>query len=320
MPAIGLGTWKSDPGLVGAAVKEAVHSGYRLIDCAAAYYNEEEVGEAIQELISEGVVTRDELFIVGKCFQNMHVDVETREDRPREAVEQTLKDLQIDSLDLYLIHWPFAFKEKDLSVLEGTFRDEKGTPNPGLTITEEYLDTWRSLERLQAEGKVKDIGVSNFTELQIRDIIKECTVVPAVNQVEFHPYLRQPNLQSFCDAHNITMMGYSPLGSGDSYSGKSFPTEHGSTLLQNETVKSIGEKHGKTNAQVLIRWTMQHGFVCIPKSATPSRIVQNFEAQDFELGEADMQALDALDCNFRYGIGYGPGHYDCENAPWGQSQ
>jgi diketogulonate reductase-like aldo/keto reductase len=309
---------------VGAAVTEAVRTGYRLIDCAAAYSNEEEVGKAIQKLISEGVVSRDELFIVGKCNQNMHVDVETGEDRPREAVEQTLKDLQIDCLDLYLIHWPFAFKQKDLSVLEGTsnpsspLRDTKGRPNPALKITVEYLETWRSLERLQLEGKVKSIGVSNFTEAQIRDIMRDCTVVPAVNQVEVHPYLTQPDLKSFCDDHNITMMAYSPLGSGDSYSGKSFPSEHGTTLLQNKTIKMIGERHGKTNAQVLIRWSIQKGYICIPKSATPSRILQNFESQDFNLSEEDIQSLDALDCDFRYGIGYGQGHYDCENAPWGR--
>ena len=126
--------------------------------------------------------------------------------------------------DLYLMHWPFAFAQKDLSAI-GPFRDERGTPNPKLTIKQEYLDTWRSLARVKADGFAKNIGVSNFTEAQISDVIALGLGAPAVNQVELHPYLQQPALTAFCRKHNITMMAYSPLGSSDSYSGTSFPAD-----------------------------------------------------------------------------------------------
>ena len=320
IPQLGLGTWKAAPGEVGAAVSAAIAAGYRLIDCAAAYGNEAEVGEALRQAIDGGLVTRDELYVVGKCFQTHHV-WEGEPDRPREALQQTLADLQLQKLDLYLMHWPFAFEQKDAldASVWGPFRDAVGTPNPALTIEIEYLGTWRALQELHAEGLATDIGVSNCTAAQISEMLELGGTPPAVNQVEFHPYLQQPELRAFCAEHGITMMGYSPLGSGDSYSGASFPVDMGCTLLENPAVLEVARRHGKSAAQVLIRFSLQSGFVCIPKSSRPARVAENFDVLDFELTERDMQLLEILDRDFRYGIGYAPGHYDCANAPWTQA-
>jgi len=322
IPQLGLGTWKAAPGEVGAAVTAAIGAGYRLIDCAAAYGNEAEVGAALRGAIDGGVVTRDELFVVGKCFQTHHV---WRGDsgRPREALLQTLEDLQLESLDLYLMHWPFAFEQKDAldAAKWGPFRDAVGTPNPALTIELEYVDTWRCLQALAADGLTDAVGVSNCTAAQLAEMA--AGGLPggaplAVNQVEFHPYLQQPELRSYCAAQGITMMGYSPLGSGDSYSGASYPADMGCTLLANPAVLEVARRHGKSAAQVLVRFSLQSGLVCIPKSSRPARIEENFDVLDFELTPRDLELLTILDRGFRYGIGYAPGHYDCANAPWTQ--
>eukprot|EP00041_Stephanoeca_diplocostata_P033630 m.1116423 g.1116423 ORF g.1116423 m.1116423 type:complete len:241 (-) comp24376_c0_seq2:3858-4580(-) len=195
-----------------------------------------------------------------------------------------------------------------------------------LFLTQEYMDTWDEMVKLYKSGKVKAIGVSNFTVKQLQDIIDGPSgVIPAVNQCELHPYLQQPDLRAFCDKHGIKMMAYSPLGAGASYSGASFPQVGtgpfespygGTTLMQNPTLKSIADKLGKSQAQVLIRWSHQSGLICIPKSVTPERIVQNAAVLDWEIPTEDMETIAKLDCGFRYGIGYGPGHFDCPNAPW----
>jgi len=227
---------------------------------------------------------------------------------------KTLADLQVNYVDLYLMHWPFAFAQRDLDF---PLRLVNGCPNPKLTITEEYRDTWRAMEALVDSGRVKAIGVCNFTQAQLHALMAESKTVPAVNQIEAHPYLSQAELRNFCARHGIHCMAYSPLGSGDSYSGSSAPPKAGCTLLANPQVNAIASRLGKTAGQVLIRWSIQSGFVCIPKSAQPARIASNLQVLDWELGVADMELLNGLNEDFRYSIGYLPGHYNCSNAPWG---
>jgi len=325
LPPVGLGCWKSAPGEVHNAVKEALLFGCKLIDGAAAYGNEVEVGAAISEAIAERVVTRDELWVVSKLFNTHHVwDGDTS--RPREGLEKTLRDLGLEHLDLYLMHWPVAIEQKDLKPFGG-LRLPDGTPNPKLTLRIEFVDTWREMLQMKKAGLVKHLGVSNFTIEQLEELRRHFPHdMPEVNQVELHPYLAQPELVSYCKAKGIALMAYSPLGSGDSYSGKSFPPvgtgpfecpDGGTPLLQNRVVHAVADRHGATAAQVLIAWSVHNGFCCLPKSVQPHRIAQNIAAAtSFTLNEADIAELSTLDCGWRYGIGYVPGYYDCPNAPW----
>lgn len=312
MPRVGLGTWMAPKGVVGSAVRTAIETGYRLIDCAAVYGNEEEIGQALHEILTSGSVQRSDLFIVSKVFNNCHV-VDGEEDRPREALMKTLQDLQLDQLDLLLMHWPIAFLDKELAL---PLRGKNAVPNPKYRIVEEFMDTWKSMMQLQEEGLVRHIGVSNFKPEQIEKILQAGLAKPVVNQVELHPYLQQPELQQYCHDKGIQLMAYSPLGTAASYSGSSFPPDIGTTLLENPTVDAIAKIHGKSPAQILIRWSLQKGFVCIPKSANPTRIQENFAVTDWSLTNEDMEELEKLDRGFRYGIGWMKGHFDSPNAPW----
>jgi len=325
LPSIGLGLWKSAPGEVHNAVKEALLFGCRLLDGAAAYGNEKEVGGAIAESIAVRVVRREDLWIVSKLFNTHHVwDGDTS--RPAAALDATLRDLGVDQLDLYLMHWPVAIEQLDLKALGG-LRLADGTPNPKLTMRTEFLETWREMIALKKTGKVRHLGVCNFTLEQLQALLAAYPdEPPAVNQVELHPYLCQPELVAYCKQHGIAMMAYSPLGSSDSYSGKSFPAvgdapfenpRAGAPLLQNELVRSLADKHGATPAQVLIAWSVAKGFCCLPKSVQAHRIAQNLGACDAcALSADDVTELDSLNCGWRYGIGYFAGYFDCPNAPW----
>jgi diketogulonate reductase-like aldo/keto reductase len=306
IPTLGLGTFKATaPGEVKAAVKAAVCAGYRLIDCAAGYGNQKEVGAAIAELIADGVVTRDELFVVSKLFQTHH-HWDGDDSRCHETLEQTLSDLQLEYLDLFLIHWPFAFLEKKLEKPEGTpqpLRLPDGSPNPIWTIRMEYLKTWACMETMVAAEKVRSIGVSNFTIAQLGHLQAAAQIPPAVNQVECHLYLQQEEMLRWCAEQKIAVMGYSPLGS----SAQRYPETHGVTLLNHPAVKAVAEECGQTTGQVLIRWGRQkypETLISIPKSSRPERIKQNFAVTGWELSEGAMQALDGLESDFRYFISY----------------
>ena len=307
IPAVGLGTFQATaPGEVAAAVKAAVKAGYRLIDCAAGYGNQAEVGTAIAELIAEGVCTRDELFIVSKLFQTHHV-WEGDDSRCHETLDQTLKDLQLEYLDLFLIHWPFAFGEKKLEKPEGSpqpLRLPDGSPNPIWTIRMEYLSTWACMEGMVAAGKTKSIGVSNFTVAQLEHLQSVASIPPAANQIELHPYMQQGEMVAYCASKKIAVMGYSPLGS----SAQRSPDAHGTTLLNHPAVAEIAQALGKTTGQVLIRFGRQKypaSLVTIPKSCNPERIASNFDVHgDWELPASAMATLEALESNFRYFISY----------------
>jgi diketogulonate reductase-like aldo/keto reductase len=284
MPMIGLGTWKSKPGEVKAAVEAAIDAGYRHIDCAAIYGNESEVGEALKVKIDSGVVKREDLFIVSKLWNNAH-----KKDDVTPACKKTLADLGLEYLDLYFIHWPHAFKAGGALLPkneDGTVQYDEETP-----ITE----TWAAMEDLVETKLVRSIGISNFNAKQVQAVCEMCKIKPAMQQVERHPYFDQNQLMKVCADLGIPLTAYCPLGSADNPGRK--PDDP--VLLQDKVLAEIGEKYGKTAAQVALRWEVETGVVVIPKSVSPARIAQNLDICDFQLTQEDLDKIATINRNWR---------------------
>lgn len=282
---LGLGTWKSDPGTVGEAILTAIDLGYRHFDCAAIYGNEAEIGAALASAMASGAVSRSELFITSKLWNNAH-----REKQVQPALEKTLADLRLDYLDLYLMHWPVAVKE---GVPIASSADEF------LSLDEVPLsETWQGMECCVDLGLVRNIGVSNFSAVKLAGLMDRCRIKPAVNQVEGHPLLRQQELKDFCDANGIAITAYSPLGSGDRPEPMKAADEP--ALQEIPEVVAIAAARNLTPAQVLIAWAVNRGTVVIPKSVNPERMAMNLACGDITLEAGDMRTLDALDQHFRY--------------------
>lgn len=285
MPTLGLGTWKSEPDEVYRAVKEAVRVGYRHVDCAAIYGNEAEVGRALKESFDEGVVDREDVWITSKLWNDRHAWEDVRP-----ALEETLADLRLDYLDLYLVHWPIAF-EKGVSFPRSA--DEI------LSLEDRPLEeTWAGMRDVRGEGLARHVGVSNFSVPKLEALGGGAGSGPEVNQIELHPYLQQPEMLEFCEEAGIVVTAYSPLGSRDR--PERLKEEGEPILLEEPVIEDIAEKRGATPAQVLIAWAMERGTSVIPKSVNPGRIRENFEAADLTLTEEDLSRIAELDRHRRY--------------------
>lgn len=272
IPQIGLGTWLSKPGEVANAVEVAIKAGYRHLDLAKIYQNQTEIRDALKKTIPS-VVKREELFITSKLWNNAH-----RADKVQAAYEETLQELGLDYLDLYLIHWPVAFAPGNELVPKT--EDGKFTQ---LDRETSIVDTWKAMIELQKSGKVKSIGVSNFTTAHLDAIINATGVTPAVNQIEAHPLLPQDDLVAYAKKHNIHLTAYSPLG--NNLSGKT-------KIVEYPQVKEVAKKYNADPAQVLVAWGVKRGYSVIPKSVTESRIKSNFD--QIELSDEDYKKVTSL--------------------------
>lgn len=298
MPLLGLGTWKAAPGEVGAAVREAIRLGYRHIDCASVYANEPEVGAAIAEAIAAGEVRREELWITSKLWCNAH-----GRENVEPALRRTLTDLQLEWLDLYLVHWPVPIKPGV------AFPASAADLLPPESVP--LADTWTGMEAVQELDLTRHIGVSNFSSHKLNDLLAHCRRKPEVNQVERHPLLQQPQLLADCAAAGVHVTAYSPLGSGDrpaALKGSDEPV-----LLENPVIGAIAAEHGCSPAQVLITWQLQGGLSTIPKSVSPERLRQNLAAADLQLTPADLERIAGLDQHRRLVDG---SLWLLEGGPW----
>lgn len=277
MPIIGLGTFLSSTGEVYQAVRWAIKLGYKHIDCAAIYHNQEEVGQALIDAINEGDIKREDIFITSKLWNDSH-----KIDDVRPALENTLKELKLDYLDLYLMHWPVA-------QAKGTAMPQND--NDWIPLSEVPLwETWAEMEKLYNDGLVKAIGVSNFNEENLSKIIAKTQVVPAVNQVECHPLLNQNELIAYCSKNNIAITAYSPLGAQRS----------DGSLLANPRIVQIAAKLNATPAQVLLAWQIARNVIVIPKSVHENRIRENLASLVVSLDDDDIKQIDAMDENYRF--------------------
>ena len=298
MPLLGLGTWKSAPGEVGAAVREAIRLGYRHIDCASVYGNEPEVGEAIGAAIAAGDVTREELWITSKLWCNAH-----GRNNVEPALRRTLNDLGLEWLDLYLIHWPVPIKP---GVAFPASSDDLLPP-----AQVPIHATWAGMEAALEAGLTRHLGVSNFSSRKLHDLLGHCRIRPEVNQVERHPLLQQPALVADCAAEGIHITAYSPLGSQDRPAALKGADEP--VLLENPVIGGIAAEHGCSPAQVLIAWHLQSGISTIPKSVSPARLRENLTAEAIELTATDLERIANLDQNLRLVDG---SFWLMEGSPW----
>jgi alcohol dehydrogenase (NADP+) len=284
MPALGLGTWLSKPGEIYSAIIEALKIGYRHFDCAHIYANESEIGTAFQDAFNQGLVQREDLWITSKLWCDAH-----QKEAVLPALQTTLRHLQLDYLDLYLIHWPVAYHQ----------RKQKKDPIQFISLQEIPLQqTWEAMIELNHQGLCKHIGVSNFSIPKLQLIMDAFDIHPAMNQIELHPYLQQKEMLRFCKEVGIKLTAYSPLGSAAAESkleGKAL-----CSLLKHPQINNIAESHQASPAQVLIKWAIQRGTAVIPKSVNAERLQQNFDALKINLSSAEMQLIEVLDRHFRF--------------------
>lgn len=295
LPAVGFGLWKIDRPATAGMVEQSVRAGYRHFDCAADYGNEAEAGDGIRTALSAGLCKRSELWVTSKLWNTDH-----RRQDVRTAAERSLRDLGLDYLDLYLIHFPIALEHvpPHLRYPAGWFFDPSATRPTMKAARVPLAETWAAMEDLVRAGLVKNIGVCNYGTSLLRDLLNYATIRPAVLQIELHPFLTQQKLVRFCRDEKIAVTGFSPLGAASYYSlNMAAPDE---SVLTQPAVVAAAKRVNRTPAQVVLRWGVQRGTAVIPKTSRPERLKENLAIFDFELTPSEMAAIDALDRGRRF--------------------
>ncbi|QGJ69944.1 4-dihydromethyl-trisporate dehydrogenase [Planctomycetales bacterium 10988] len=305
MPSVGLGLWKIEKEKTAEVVKSAIDVGYRHFDSACDYGNEVEAGDGLSQAMQSGTVSREDLWVTSKLWNTYH-----RKEHVRPALLKTLKDLRLDYLDLYLIHFPISlrFVPFEERYPPEWFYDPHSS-NPHMEADNvPILETWQAMEELVEEGLVREIGVCNFNISLLRDLMNSAKLKPAMLQVELHPYLTQEKLVRFCKESDIAVTGFSPLGAQSYFSLNM--AEADEAVIQQPVVVEIAKKHDRTPAQVVLRWGVQRGTAIVPKTTKTERLKENLALFDFELSEAEMETISALNRDRRFND---PGHF-CEAA------
>ena len=304
-PKVGLGTWKIAKAAAADTVAEALRCGYRHFDCASDYGNEAEVGAGLQRALGANVCRREDVWVTSKLWNTYH-----HRQHVRPALEHTLRDLRLDYVDLYLIHFPIAMKFVPFEhryPAEWFFEPKAPTPRMEPDPVP-IRETWEAMEELVDRGLARQIGVSNFGTSLLRDLLSYARIRPSVLQVELHPYLTQDKLLRYCREEAIAVTGFSPLGAPSYLSlGMARADE---SVIATEAVQQMARQHGRTPAQIVLRWGVQRGTAIVPKTVKPDRLKENIALFDFALSDAEMTALSAMNRNRRFND---PGDF-CERA------
>jgi D-xylose reductase len=305
MPSVGLGLWKVEPAKAANLVAEAIGLGYRHFDSACDYGNESAVGAGLSQAIQSGSVSREDLWVTSKLWNNYHAA-----EHVRPAAERTLRDLQLEYLDLYLVHFPIAleFVPFESRYPPGWFADPDAAEPAMRPARVPISETWGAVEELVRTGLVRNIGVCNFGVSLLRDLQSYAAIPPAVLQIELHPYLTQEKLLRYCHESDVAVTGFSPLGAGSYLElGMAAPNE---SVLEEPAIRQAAARHRKSPAQVTLRWGLQRGTSVVPKSQHVERLRENLAVFDFELSSDEMQAISALNRDRRFND---PGDF-CEKA------
>jgi len=285
IPSVGFGTWKIPKESAKETIKKALECGYRHIDCALEYGNQEQVGEALHEMIESHTINRGELFITSKLWNTHHKRHAAYTD-----LDTTLRQLKLHHLDLWLMHWPLAFIQASTRSGDTT---QAATDQNGKVMLDNVpiLETWTAMEEMHKNGKARAIGVSNFTLPMLQQLLSVCEIPPAVVQIELHPYLQQAELIEFCLSKGIHVTAYSPLGS---------QLSDNVDLLQDPVITEIAKSRNKTPGQIVLQWNLQRHISVIPKASSPEHMQENLQVFDFELTSEEIRKIEGLDRGLRF--------------------
>jgi alcohol dehydrogenase (NADP+) len=290
--SIGLGTFLLERDRVQSTLRSAIlDAGYRRIDCAPVYFNEDVIGDALEQVLQNNIIKREELYVVSKLASPFHRSVEA-------AVRKTLSDLRLNYLDLYLIHWPVAFHPVPIPDGRGWENEDIDDSQDGKRIdpTVSVHETWSAMEQLVEKGLVKEIGVSNFPVMLLHELLSQAKIPPVVNQCESHPYLQQAHLLQYCQARGVEFQAYSPLGSAG------YKESHEPVVLQDPVILQLAKKHKATPAQIALAWALQRGTSVVVKSTNPDHLRDNQVVANgsIVLSQWDMELIQGMDRNYRF--------------------